>query len=382
MKLLKNLYLKELKDKNVIMRVDFNVPLDKNSRIMDDTRIKANLKTIKYLLQSNVKEIFLISHLGRPVIRPKERIEKIVEGNNNLVLKPVAEKLSYWLKIKNKPENIYLKKINYPAYKLSPKLTLLENIRFDFREEKNDSDFSKDLASLGNIYINDAFAVSHRAHASVVGITKFIPSYAGFLIEKEIENLNNLMAEPKKPFLLILGGAKVYDKMLVIKHILKKVDYILLGGVMANTFMAARGINVKNSIVEKERFDLADELFKKSPKKFIFPTTLVWDKGKIVDIDPMAVRAWKRYFDKAKTIFWNGTMGLTSLGINKFCFGSREAARLMAGAKATKIVAGGDTIAEVAKWKLEGKMTFISTGGGATLEYLAGDKLPGLEALE
>jgi len=379
---LKDLPINDLKNKKVIIRVDFNVPISQNGQVEDDSRIKASLKTIKYLMQSNAKEIILISHLGRPVIRQKEKIEKIVSGNANLTLLPIAKKLSEWLKITSEPKKYTIKKINFPAYKLSDNLIMLENIRFDWREEKNEESLSKDLALLGNIFVNDAFAVSHRAHSSVAGITKFLPSCAGFLIQNEIEHLDKLLTEPQKPFLMILGGAKVYDKMMVVKNILKKVDFILLGGVMANTFMAVRGIDVKRSIVERERLELADKLFRKSPKKFIFPTTLVWDKGKIVDVDPAAVRAWKRYFDKAETIFWNGTMGLTSLGINKYSFGTKEVAKLIVESKAKKIVAGGDTIAEIAKMHLENKFDFVSTGGGATLEYLAGNKLPGLEVLK
>lgn len=379
---MKDLPINDLKNKKVIIRVDFNVPISQNGQVEDDSRIKASLKTIKYLMQSNAKEIILISHLGRPVIRQKEKIEKIVSGNANLTLLPIAKKLSEWLKITSEPKKYTIKKINFPAYKLSDNLIMLENIRFDWREEKNEESLSKDLALLGNIFVNDAFAVSHRAHSSVAGITKFLPSCAGFLIQNEIEHLDKLLTEPQKPFLMILGGAKVYDKMMVVKNILKKVDFILLGGVMANTFMAVRGIDVKRSIVERERLELADKLFRKSPKKFIFPTTLVWDKGKIVDVDPAAVRAWKRYFDKAETIFWNGTMGLTSLGINKYSFGTKEVAKLIVESKAKKIVAGGDTIAEIAKMHLENKFDFVSTGGGATLEYLAGNKLPGLEVLK
>lgn len=382
MKYLKDLSPNELKGKRIIVRVDFNVPINSQGDVEDDSRIKASLKTIKYLLQSTVKEIILISHLGRPVVRPKEKIENIVKGNQQLVLAPVAKKLAEWLKIKIEPSDFTLKKINFPAYRLSANLSMLENIRFDFREERNDIGFAKELASLGDIFVNDAFSVCHRAHSSVVGITKFLPSYAGFLIEKEMNNLDKLLTEPAKPFVLILGGAKVYDKMMVIKNILKKVDFILLGGVMVNTFMATRGVDVKRSIIEKDRLELADKLFCRAPKKFIFPTSLVWDKGKIVDVDPKAIEAWKRYFDKAKTIFWNGTMGLTSLGINKYSFGTQKVAKMMVESKAVKVVSGGDTIAEVAKLKLESKFDFVSTGGGATLEYLAGEKLPGLEALK
>lgn len=401
MKFIRELSPKDLEGKKVLVRVDFNLPITSAGKILDDFRIKASLKTIKYLLQSRVEKVILISHLGRPVVRSKEKIEKIVSGNRNLILEPMARKLADWLKIKSKPKSIFIDKINFPAYQLAKKLILLENIRFDAGEvpthrpesvggsgsrpegvgKKND-EFARELASLGDIYVNDAFAVCHRQQASIVGISKFLPSYAGFLIGKEIKILDKLLTNPQKPFVLILGGAKVYDKMMVLKNLLKKVDFILLGGVMANTFMRARGIDVKKSVVENERMELANKLFNRAARKFILPTTLVWDKERIVDVDPRAIQQWKRYFDKAKTIFWNGTMGLTSLGIHKFTRGSAEIAKMMVESKAVTIVSGGDTIAEVNRLKLASKMTFISTGGGATLEYLAGNKLPGLEALK
>jgi phosphoglycerate kinase len=382
MNFLKDLPSNELRDKKLIIRVDFNVPVNQDGTVEDDSRIKASLATIKSAIQSKAEKIYLISHLGRPVIRSKERIETICLGNANLTLAHVAKKLAEWLDIKSEPAKIMLDDINFPAYEINEQIIMLENIRFDEREEKNDDEFAKELASLGDIFVNDAFAVCHRTHASVVGITKYLPSYAGYLIEKEIRNLDKLIIEPERPFVLVMGGAKVLDKMMVLKNLIKKVDYILLGGVMANTFMTTRGIDVKKSLIERDRLELADKLFRRAPKKFIFPTTLIWNMGKIVDVDPSTIDSWKRYFDKAKTIFWNGTMGLTSMSVHNFSQGTREMAKLITESKATKIVAGGDTIAEVAKLKLESKFDFVSTGGGATLEYLAGNKLPGLEALK
>jgi len=382
MNFLKDLPSNELRDKKLIIRVDFNVPVNQDGTVEDDSRIKASLATIKSAIQSKAEKIYLISHLGRPVIRSKERIETICLGNANLTLAHVAKKLAEWLDIKSEPAKIMLDDINFPAYEINEQIIMLENIRFDEREEKNDDEFAKELASLGDIFVNDAFAVCHRTHASVVGITKYLPSYAGYLIEKEIRNLDKLITEPERPFVLVMGGAKVLDKMMVLKNLIKKVDYILLGGVMANTFMTTRGIDVKKSLIERDRLELADKLFRRAPKKFIFPTTLIWNMGKIVDVDPSTIDSWKRYFDKAKTIFWNGTMGLTSMSVHNFSQGTREMAKLITESKATKIVAGGDTIAEVAKLKLESKFDFVSTGGGATLEYLAGNKLPGLEALK
>jgi len=382
MKNLKDLSPSDLEGKKVIVRVDFNVTVSPDGKIIDDSRIKASLKTIKYLLQSKVAKITLISHMGRPVVRQKERIENIVLGNAGLTLKLAAKRLMSWLKLKGEPKDIYFKEIDFSGYELEKNLVMLENIRFKSGEESGDQDLAKQLSTLGSIFINDAFSVCHRAHASVVGITKYLPSYAGYLVQKEIESLDKLIIEPKKPFVLILGGAKVLDKMMVLKNLLKKIDFVLLGGVIANTFMKARGIDVRYSVAESERLELANKLFTKAAKKFILPTTLVWDKQRIVDVSPKAISQWKRYLDKAETIFWNGTMGLTSLGNYKFSQGTKALAELVAQSKAKKIVAGGDTIGEIAKLKLENKMDFVSTGGGATLEYLAGNKLPGLEALK
>jgi len=379
--IMKMITQEKFKGKSVLLRVDYNVPINNKGDIEDDARILATLPTLKYLLQSKPKEIILISHLGRPVVRPKERIQAIISGNKNLVLRPVAEKLSSWLKLKTKITVEKKPNFSLPFYRISKNILLMENIRFDLREEKNDLEFSRQLASLGDVYVDDAFAVCHREHASVVGISKYLPSFAGFLIEKEIKNLSTLLTKPEHPFVVISGGAKISDKILAIKNILKKTDYILLGGVMANTFMKGRGIDIKKSVCENEKVEFANDLFDLAPRKFILPTDLVWDKEKIVDIGNSTVSHFQKIIAKAETIFWNGTMGLTSLGMQRFKRGTQLIAKAVVESKATSIVCGGDTISEINQLGLGGKITFVSTGGGASLEFLAGEKLPGIEAL-
>lgn len=371
----------KFKNKAVILRVNFNVPLDKFGKIEDDSRIVASLPTIKYILQSKPKALILISHLGRPVVRSKEKIETIILGNKNLTLKPIAQRLADWLKIKGEIKLEKNSNFSLPFYRITKNLALMENIRFDSREEKNDLEFSKEIANLGDIYVNDAFGVCHREHASVVGITKYLPSYAGLLVEKEIKTLSSLLAKPAHPFVVISGGAKIKDKILAIKNIIKKTDFILLGGVMANTFMKTRGVDVKKSVFENDRLDVANELFDLAPRKFILPTDLVWDKEKIVDIGLSTANHFQKLIARAKTVFWNGTMGLTSLGLQRFKRGTELIASAIADSKATSVVCGGDTISEINQLGLKNKITFISTGGGASLEFLAGEKLPGIEAL-
>ncbi len=376
---MKNLKEIDVKNKKVIVRVDYNVPLGKDG-IVDDARIKASLPTIKYLLQSGAKEIYLISHLGRPVVRPKEKIEAIIAGNKNLVLKPIAENLTNWLKIKTKPQ-IKSIGISLPAYKLNKNIYLLENIRFDSREEKNDPEFAKELASLGEIFVMDAFGAAHRAHASIVGVAKLLPSCAGFLVEKEVENLSKLLAKPDRPFVVILGGAKIDDKIMALKNIYKKADQILLGGVMANTFLKARNYDIKKSLFESQRLEIANDLFDLAPKKYNIPVDFIWWQDKIVDIGPNTILNFEKIVSKAKTIFYNGTMGLTSLGNRSFDKGTKAIINAIANSGATSIICGGDTIAEVDALKLNSKISFVSTGGGASLEFLSGKPLPGIEIL-
>lgn len=374
----------DLKNKRVLVRVDFNVPLSPQGGIVDDARIKASLATVKYLLNSKAQRVILISHLGRPVIRSKEKIANIIAGNQNLSLKPVAKKLAEWLKVK-KSNFIYsnLEGSPLPVYKILPKLYLMENIRFLAEEAKNDLELGKTLAGLGDVFVNDAFAVCHRTHTSTVALAEQLPSYAGYLIQKEVENLSIILKNPPHPFVVVLGGAKISDKIMVIKHLLKKVDFFLLGGVMANTFLASRNIEMKNSVVEKDRVEIAKELMDRASRKIILPVDLLWERGRIVDVGKSALEQYKRYLDKAKMIFMNGTMGLTSLGLKKYGLGTTGMIKNIIEVKgAMKIISGGDTVAEVNKLKLASKFDFVSTGGGATLKFLAGEKLPGLEALK
>lgn len=373
-----------IKNKRVLVRVDFNVPLNPQTQIVDDERIRAALPTIKHLLNSKPTQIILVSHLGRPVVRPKEKVENIILGNKNLSLAPMAERLAYWLKIKKyKIEITKLAGSPLPLYKIRDNLYLMENIRFLLGESKNDANLSNQLAKLADIFVNDAFAVCHRAHSSVVGVAAYLPSYAGLLIQKEVETLTILLKNPLHPFVVVLGGAKIVDKIMVVRYLLKKADFFLLGGVMANTFLATRNVEMKNSSVEKDRLDIAKELMDRASKKIILPVDLLWDRGKIVDIGKGTVEQYKRYLDKAKMIFMNGTMGLTSLGLKKYGLGTIGMLKNIAEVKgATKVVSGGDTIAEVNKLKLASNFDFVSTGGGSTLEFLAGEKLPGLEALK
>ncbi len=372
----------QLKNKKVLLRVDFNVPLNSRGEIEDDERIKASLPTIKYILQSGASELLIIAHLGRPVVRAGENINLIMKGNRNLNLEPVAKRLAKWLKIKNEIKLVKLNNFILPAYKIAKNIHLIENIRFDAREELNDKDFAQSLADLGQVYVNDAFGVSHRAHASVSAITEFVPSYLGLLMEKEITNLSKLLEKPERPFVAIIGGAKIKTKIMAIKNIIKKVDFILLGGVMANTFMKARGIDIRDSVYEADKIEVANDLFDMATKKFILPSDIVWERRKIVDIGPQTIENYKKIILKAKTIFYNGTMGLTSTGSKKFKHGTEEIIKSLSQSNATTIVCGGDTISEVNQLNLADKITFISTGGGASLEFLAGEKLPGIEAVK
>lgn len=370
-----------IKGKEVLVRVDFNVPLTSSGEIEDDYKIRASIPTIKYLMRAGAKRVILVSHLGRPVIRPKERLELIIAGNRSLILEPIANNLAERLKIKTKIKKQPIKHFTLPAYKISDRLYLLENIRFCLEEERNDRVFAKGLAGLADIYVNDAFAASHREHASVVGVTNYIPAYAGLLIEQETKQLISLFKKPIHPLVLVMGGAKILDKMLALKNLLKKADFILLGGVMANTFLKAQEVDIKLSVYEQDRLTMARELWDSASRKFILPTDFIWDKNKIVDIGPNTITHFERIINRAKTIFWNGTMGLTSLGNRSFRKGTDAMISIMSKSKATTLICGGDTIAEVDRLKMIDRIAFISTGGGATLEFLAGEQLPGLEVL-
>ena len=383
----------ELKGKRVLMRVDFNVPLDDKLNITDDIRIRAAVPTIKYALDKGAK-VILMSHLGRPDGKVNEKLRLV----------PAAKRLSELLG-KNVPA---LKECIGDEVKKAVTsmkdgdVVLLENLRFHSEEENDDPAFAKELASLGDVFINDAFGSAHRAHASTEGVTHYLPSAAGFLMEKEIEYLGNAMDNPKRPFVAILGGAKVKDKIKVIDNLLNKVDALLIGGGMAYTFLKAKGKTIGNSKLDKDGFDTAKSALEKAAKKnvpILLPVdNIIADKfdasanSKLVgedipdgwmglDIGPKTVKLFENKLNDAKTILWNGPLGVFEM--DKFSKATRQIAEFIANLKGvTSVIGGGDTAAAIAKFKLEDKMTHISTGGGASLEYLEGRGLPGIEALE
>lgn len=383
----------DLKGKKVIVRCDFNVPLDENKNITDNRRIVGALDTIKYLLEQNAK-IILMSHLGRPKGEVKPEFS----------LKPVADELSRLLGKKVKLADDI---IGESAKKLTSEMAegdivLLENVRFDSREEKNDLEFAKQLASMADVYVNDAFGTAHRAHSSTAGIAEFLPAVSGFLMEKELNFLGTALENPEKPFVAILGGAKVSDKIAVIDNLLEKVDCLIIGGAMANTFIKAKGYNVGKSLCEDDKIELAKELMKKAESKgvkIVLPIDCrlgrefskdteskitdigdVTDEWSIFDVGPKTIDLYKKELANAKTVVWNGPVGLFEF--DKFAVGTNSVAEILAGLTDAKtIIGGGDSAAAVEKSGLAGKMTHISTGGGASLEFLEGKKLPGVECL-
>jgi len=381
----------DLKNKTVLVRADFNVPQDESLNITDDTRIKATLPTIKYILKSGAKKLILISHLGRPDGKAVAKYS----------LKPVAQRLKELLgepiSFLNDCVGDSIKK-EVDASK--ERIILLENLRFHAEEEANDANFAQQLASLADVFVNDAFGTAHRAHASTEGVAHYLKSAAGFLLEKEIQYLGSAIQNPQRPFMVILGGAKVSDKIGVIENLLPKCDAILIGGGMSYTFLKAQGKSIGNSKLEKDKLDLAKEILDKAKllsKEIVLPVDhLVVDKidsaakveiagenipeGKIaVDIGPKTIALFESKLKSAKTIVWNGPLGIFEM--DAFSKGTQEIAQFISTLKATTIIGGGDTAAAVAKFKLENKMTHISTGGGASLEFLEGKALPGIAAL-
>lgn len=379
--------------KKVLVRVDFNVPLNDKGEITDDTRITASLPTIQYLLEQKAA-VILMAHLGRPKgqIKPE------------LSLAPVAKHLGKLLgkKILFAPDCVG-EAAQAAASKLKPgHILLLENLRFHKEEEKNDMDFAEKLASLADMYVNDGFGVSHRAHASVEGVTHFLPAAAGFLLEKEIQYVGQAVTNPLHPFVAIIGGAKVSDKIGVISNLLDKVDTLLIGGGMANTFLAAQGYKMGKSLVEEDKLDLAKELLAKAKKNkvnMLLPTDLVMaaafapdaehvtEKVKnlnqaymALDIGAETSKAYAEALADAKMIVWNGPMGVFEM--DAFCKGTEAVAKAVAKSRATSIVGGGDSVAAIEKLGLAKRITHISTGGGASLEYLEGKVLPGVAALD
>lgn len=382
----------DIKGKRVLMRVDFNVPLNKDLKIDDDTRIRAALPTIKYAVEGKAR-LILMSHLGRP----KGKVQDAMR------LTPVAERLSELLGKKvTKLDKCVGEKVKKTVSKMKDgDVVLLENLRFHAEEEKNDPGFAEKLASLGEIYVNDAFGTAHRAHASTEGVTKFLDvSVAGFLLAKEIEYFDKALSDPPKPFVAILGGAKVSDKITVIENLLDKVDALLIGGGMAYTFIKAQGKGIGSSKLEADKIDVAKALLEAADKKgvkILLPVDhLIADKIDAssntrvvdatipenwigVDIGPKTVDEFKKELRAAKIIVWNGPLGIFE--ISKFSRGTEDVARFIAGLKATTIIGGGDTASAISKFGLEGAMTHISTGGGASLEYMEGKVLPGIAAL-
>lgn len=379
----------DVKGKRVLVRVDFNVPIN-NGKVGDDTRIQAALPTIKYLLENDAA-VILCSHLGRPKGEVKPELS----------LKPVAEYLG---SIIDAPVKFAEDCIGEPAEKavaeLKPgQVLVLENTRFHAGEKKNDPEMAKKLASLAELYVNDAFGTSHRAHASTAGVAEYLPAAAGFLLEKEIKYLGNNIADPKRPFVAILGGAKVSDKIGVIDNLLEKADRILIGGGMANTFFKAQGYEMADSLVEDNVLDDAKVLLENAGGKLVLPVDVVIadafdadaadkiiDVGdipagwRILDIGPRTLKAFRDIIERAGTVVWNGPMGVFEF--DKFAKGTFEVAKAIAESDAIGIVGGGDSASAVKKSGLEDEITHISTGGGASLDMLEGKTLPGLAALD
>ncbi len=368
--------------KCVLVRVGFDVPI-KNGRVADDKRLRAALPTINLLRKKKAK-VILISHLGRPN-------GQVVE---DLRLEPVAKTLSKLLKypVLYEPDCIGSDVEERVREMHEGDVLLLENLRFYPEEESNDKGFAQKLAAFTDIYVNDAFSVCHRAHASVSAITEFLPSYAGLSLEKEVAMLSSLLKNPKRPFIAIMGGAKVSDKIGVIESLLKKVDSILVGGAMMFTFYKALGYEIGKSKFESDKVALAKALLKKGKKKIILPIDVVLDTKKVVsvhnmpksasglDIGPETQAIYAEIIKDAKTVFWNGPMGMFEK--KPFDKGTVSVAKAMAKCKGVTVIGGGDSVAAIEKAKLADKFTFVSTGGGASLEFLEGKKLPGIAALD
>lgn len=379
----------DAKGKKVLVRVDFNVPT-KDGVVGDDTRIQAALPTIKYLLEQGAA-VILCSHLGRPKGGPEEKYS----------MKPVAEHLAKLLAMPVAFATDCIGSAAADAAKaLKPGgILLLENTRFHAEEEKNDMEMAKQLASLADLYVNDAFGTAHRAHASTEGVTHFLPGVAGFLLEKEIKYLGQVVADPKKPFVAIMGGAKISDKIGVIKNLLTKADAVLIGGGMANTFFKAQGLDMADSLVEDEALETAKSLLKEAGSKLMLPVDVVLaDKfdaeaqskaakvgnveagWRILDIGPDTVAAYAKVIEGAATVVWNGPMGVFEFP--RFAKGTFDVAKAVAACKGVTVVGGGDSVAAIQESGLADKITHISTGGGASLEMLEGLELPGVAALQ
>jgi phosphoglycerate kinase len=379
----------EVEAKRALVRVDFNVPLAEG-KVSDDTRIRAVLPTINYLLEHRAK-VILMSHLGRPK-------GKVVD---ELRLNPVADRLAELLsRPVRKLDDCVGPEVEAVVAQMQPgDVILLENTRFHPEETANDPAFARKLASLADIFVNDAFGAAHRAHASTVGVAEHLPSVAGFLMEKELTFLGQALTAPEHPFVAILGGAKISDKIGVIENLLTKVDGLLIGGGMANTFLKAQGYEIGQSLVEDESLDVAGGTLERAGAKLVLPVDVVVadrfdaeadskivpvdqvpEDWRILDIGPETVELFKRKLAGAKTVVWNGPMGVFEFP--RFAAGTEAIARFLADLEATTIIGGGDLAAAVERADLADKMTHVSTGGGACLEFLEGKPLPGVAALE
>ena len=378
----------DVKGKKVLVRVDFNVPI-KEGKVKDDTRIMAALPTINYLLEHGAA-VILCSHLGRPKDEPDPAFS----------MRPVADYLAKLVTVPVKFAEDCIGPIAEEAAKNLKfgEILVLENTRFHKGEGKNDPEMSRQLASLADLYVNDAFGSAHRAHASTAGVADYLPAAAGFLMEKEIQYLGNAIAAPKRPFVAILGGAKISDKIGVIKNLLTKADQILIGGGMANTFFAAQGYAMADSLVEGDAIETAKELLAKSAGKLFLPVDVVLadafdaearsqtqamgnipDGWRVLDIGPKTVKVFGDVIQDAGTVVWNGPMGVFEFP--RFAAGTFAVAKAVADSDAVSIIGGGDSVAAINQSGLEGKITHISTGGGASLEMLEGIELPGLKVL-
>ncbi|HML36966.1 MAG TPA: phosphoglycerate kinase [Bacillota bacterium] len=385
----------DVRGKRVIVRCDFNVPQDSEGKITDDIRITSALPTVSYLIEQGAK-VILMSHLGRPD----------GEANMKYTLKPVADRLSELLgksvTFISAPSVVNEEVSKAAAALKDGDVMLLENVRFRKEETKNGADFSKELAGLADIFVNDAFGTAHRAHSSTAGIAGYLPAVSGFLIEKEVKFLGGAVESPKRPFVAILGGAKVADKIPVIENLLTKVDTLIIGGGMAYTFLKSKGYEIGNSILDAERVDYAGSLIKKAEEKgvkLLLPVDIVaakefsndvetkeFDADKIpqdwmgLDIGQKTIALFCGELKKAGTIIWNGPVGVFEM--SSFAKGTIEVAKALAESGAVTIIGGGDSAAAVEQFGLADKMTHISTGGGASLEFLEGKELPGIAVLQ
>ncbi len=378
--------------KRVLVRVDFNVPLDKSGRVSDATRIRAAIPTIDYLIQQKSK-VILCSHLGRPKGKVDEKYK----------MDPAASRLSELLGRPVKKVDDCVGEVPRSAIEQMQggDVVLLENLRFYPEEEKNDEAFAKELAALADIYVNDAFGTAHRAHASTEGVTEFLPAVAGFLMEKELDMLGRLLANPEHPFVAIIGGAKVSDKIAVLSNLLEKVDTLIIGGGMANTFLKAQGLNIGKSLLEADKTDMAKNLMREARSKGVHlllpvdvvvapgaapdaePKTVPVDKipaeWMALDIGPETVGDFAEVLKTARTVVWNGPMGVFEM--KPFAGGTEAIARELSRVEGITVVGGGDSVAAVRKAGVADLITHISTGGGAALEFLEGKQLPGVVAL-